>query len=713
MSTIDNDFIESNYIVREYRNKMLNNMIKVFSDVDKNTLKEIINNQIINNFNNPEAKLVNSYKGKIADTNLVDVGNFIEKNNPILIPSGVMFHNHENSNIESILPATFRYYIDKRDSLKDIMFTFKEGTYEYDLYDLLQLLAKVDGNALYGLMGLECSSIFNHDIASSVTLTGRGLISIAGCQIEMFLNNNVKFDSINDVLNLFDDVNNDISKYPTFFIDNNINISAVDCYEKVIKTCDNNITGWIPNESEKEYIYTYIVNSGQDFINRVYYKNNLFDFMKIPYISNLLIDIYTKMENPYINPYEPPLEIKDELNHLYELVYDFVYYKKIIDNSILKYSNMIRSVNIITDTDSCIVCFNRWLKLCEEIVSNYSMNADAKYIPYYKLVEGELRGFSKMEFPYKFNFKENKIEENEKRIPFLNFKNNDGHRFGLLNIGSYILGNIINDYVERYVYNANAFINDTDKHCLMVLKNEFLMKNILLTDAKKLYASIIELREGNIMNNKIDIKGLQIAKSTSNKRIRSDLENLLYHLILNPDTVDYHEVVEQLSVLKEILKNSLSNKEKDYYNPAKIKSISSYDNPYGKEGIRGMILWNIIKEPDQPLFDLEDLNFVDILKLSIDPNILKEKYPDKYNAIVEYCKEDPNFLPLPNNEFNPDKMIKKINNISVPKNSIIPEFLVEFIDYDTIIDGNLSKLPIENIGIFKKNHVPYSNIIKL
>lgn len=712
---VNENYINENYIIREYRNHMLNHMTKVFSNIDKSELNNIIEEQIMNNLNNPEVNLVNSYKGRQATTNLVDLGNYIEKSKPILLPSGVLFKNHD-SDVKPVLPSIFGHYINERNIKKKKMFTFQEGTYEYELYDLLQLLAKIDANALYGLMGLDVSIIFNYDIASSVTLTGRGLISIAGCQIEMFLNNNVKFDSMGDIINLFEDVNNDFnSKHPTFFRDNNIIIDIYQCMDKLLKTCENNITGWYPNDSEKEYIYSYLFNSGQEFINRVYYKNNLFGFMEIPFISDLLIQIYTKMETPYVNPYNPPEEIKPTLDYLYELIYDYVYYKRIIDNSIFKYSNMMRSVNIITDTDSCIVCFNNWLKLVNKIVSGHNMKHEAKYIPYHKLYDGELRGFSKMEFPYRFNFKENKIEENEKKIPFLNFKNSDGHRFGLLNIGSYILGNIINDYVERYVYNANAFITDGDAHCLMKLKNEFLMKTILLTDAKKLYSSIIELREGNIENNKLDIKGLQIAKSTSNKRIRNDLQNLLYHLILNTDTVDYHEVIEQLSVLKETLKQSLQNKEKDYYNPLKVKSISSYDNPYSTQGVRGMILWNVLKDDEQPPFDLEELNYLDSLKVKIDPELLKQRYPEKYNKLANFLENDKDFIPKGNSSkgYNVDKAIKEINNISVPKNATIPDFLVDFIDYNTVIDNNLSKLPIEYIGIYKREAVPYTNIIKL
>lgn len=709
--TIDNDFIESYYLLREYRNNMFEHMKMVFSDIDENKLRDLISIKISQTLDIPDMSLYNSYKDKTAKSNLLEFGNFIEKSEPILTPSGVIFQNHSKG-VDSVLPNRFMYYTNERKQLKDKMFTFPEGTYERELYDLLQLLAKIDANALYGMMGLACSLVFNNDIAASVTLTGRGLISIAGTQIEMFLNNNVKYEDMNDIINAFDEVQRHTILNVGFLESNNVNITVEKCFEKILNSCINNISGWFPNDYDKNFILNYLNSFPQQVLNIFYYKNNLFEFIKLPKVKDIIIKMYMTLDKPYINPLEPPEEIKVDLDYLYSLIYDFVYYKNIINNAILKYSNMIRSVNIITDTDSCIVCFNNWYKLLCDIVSEAKMKPSAESIDYSTLVKGEVKAFSKYTFPKRFNFKEEKVEDNDilnDKPQLFTFENKDGHRFSLLNFGSYILGNIINDYVERYVDNCNAFITNEDKQCLMVLKNEFLMKNILLTDAKKLYASIIELREGSIENNKLDIKGLQMAKSTTNKKVRSELENLLYHLILNPDTIDYQEIINQLAVLKETLKESLRNKEKHYYNPKKIKSLSTYEDPYRTSGVKGMILWNLLKDDGQRSFDFNETNYADIAKIKINPQVMKEKYPDKYEILYNYLLEDNNFT----KGDKIDKVISDITHITVPKDEIIPDFLIDFIDYNTIVDDNISKLPIEFIGIHKKPHTPFSNIVSL
>lgn len=716
MNIQNKDDIDNNFIIRRYKEEMIKNMKRVYPDMDEKIIEEKVVNSIIENIDIPTVELINSYKGKKVETDLVTLSNQIDKNSPILCASGVLFKNH-NSEEKAMLPKQFKRFISARDELKAKMFTYQEGTYLFGLYDLLQLLAKIDGNALYGKLGLPSSILFNHEIASSITLTGRALISIVGCQIEMFLNNNVKFEDINDVINLFDDIEEDLNNNPELpsiinelIYSDNISITQEMVYNKIYESFKDNITGWIPNVNEDTFIRNTIAHVNKEVLALLYYKNNLFEFMRLPKISKIIIDIYTTAENPYINPYKPDNDIKGYLDLLYKYIYAVVYYKKIINNSILKYTNMTRSVNIITDTDSCIACFDEWYKLLREIVSGYKMKPSASYIPYDELIKGKLNGFDQFIYPYGYNYSNATLEVRPEYETFWNYKNRDGIRFTLLNIGSFILGNIINDYVDRFVCNSNAYLTGEEKRCVMVLKNEFLMKRILITDAKKLYASVIELREGEMYNNNLDIKGLQIGKSTSNERIRKELKDRLFNLILNPSEIDYKEIIEQMDVLKYQIKESLRNGDKDFYTPKKVKSISTYANPYSTQGVKSMILWNVLKDENQSPFDLEEMNYTDIVKLTIDPIILKEKYPDKYNNLCEYLKTDKGFT---KGEVNLDKVIKEIKDIAVPKNESLPIFLREFINYNTVVNDNLTKMPLEHVGIHQHDKSSVTNIINL
>ena len=60
-------------------------------------------------------------------------------------------------------------------------------------------------------------------------------------------------------------------------------------------------------------------------------------------------------------------------------------------------------------------------------------------------------------------------------------------------------------------------------------------------------------------------------------------------------------------------------------------------------------------------------------------------------------------------------IIGSIDAISIPKDTPVPEWLKEFIDYDTIVEDNIKGFPYESVGIQRlgKNHVNYTNIIQL
>ena len=57
---------------------------------------------------------------------------------------------------------------------------------------------------------------------------------------------------------------------------------------------------WIPNQEEMEIIWRVINNLGQEDINRVYYKNNLYEFMSNKSMQQAIITIMETLEFPYL-----------------------------------------------------------------------------------------------------------------------------------------------------------------------------------------------------------------------------------------------------------------------------------------------------------------------------------------------------------------------------------------------------------------------------
>ena len=124
------------------------------------------------------------------------------------------------------------------------------------------------------------------------------------------------------------------------------------------------------------------------------------------------------------------------------------------------------------------------------------------------------------------NFTDEEIQEMVNPIKIIP---QDNLRYSIINILAYCLSKIINDYMLNYTKNSNTYKDD--KKCLLIMKNEFLFKRVLcMENAKKHYASIQELQEGHIIpkNKGLDIKGLELMKSSTNERTDKALKEIIY-----------------------------------------------------------------------------------------------------------------------------------------------------------------------------------------
>lgn len=299
-----------------------------------------------------------------------------------------------------------------------------------------------------------------------------------------------------------------------------------------------------------------------------------------------------------------------------------------------------------------------------------------------------------------YDFHNDELIQVEKGINIMHVIPQEGLRYSIVNIMAYVLGDIINDYMKKYTMASNSY--SEDKKCLIIMKNEFLFKRIMLTDAKKNYASIQEIQEGNVIDGgMLDIKGLALAKSETNKTTQNRLKEIIYEDILNCAELDQVKVLKDLAIFEKEIFNSLANGEKTYYKPKRIKSYNNYDDPMRQQGIKASIVWNAIRDESMEAIDLEIRNSIDILKVNITPrNVEKLKDEEVKGKLIELMKQK---------EFNTG-----ITTIAIPKNSTIPQWLVDYIDYTTIINDNLSVFPLDPIGVFKINdNNNYTNMIKI
>lgn len=697
-------------VIQEYKKVAIEMLQFSFPGITREECEMAVDFSILKRYNNPNVTVTNNYKKVKAETSLMYMAEYILSREPIITMYGVMFKKHADS--DNPLGKMMEVFMNSRDDLKKEMFKHPKGSEEFEKYNLLQLLTKIDTNGIYGALGQYSCMFYNIYVAASITAQGRSCISAAGTQFEMFLANNVKFMYFDEILTFIHNViHEERHCKDKDFLDRDITVG--ECFYKIMMTC-----GFIPTTDECDIIRNILSQQTQENINRLYYKNNLYEFCSNTSIRRAIVLILRTLKAPYVNPNKAPEEIKPELDVLTSILMEYVYYSHQIIDKYEKFRYMPKSVTIIQDTDSCIVSLDAWYRFCISISEGTDMEIKHNYYNAMDIIEnfdeeesisvdsetGQVyyRPMEILDKEYDYDFYNDEMIECERLINPMQMCPADSFRHSAINIIAYVLGKVINDYMIQVTKNYHSYAEG--KKCLLIMKNEFLFKRLLSLDVKKNYSSIVELQEGKRIpeNKSLDVKGMSIDKSTLNETSRKKLKEILYEDILKADDIDQIKVLKDLAIMEKKIFNSLANGEKNYYKPATIKSLASYAAPMRIQGIKASLVWNKVRGSAEAI-DLEKRNSISIVKVNIDKDSveqIKDSNPDIYNILKE-------LLSTP--EFSPS-----IDSLAIPNDVNTPSWVFKFIDYVTIINDNLTNFPLECIGIHKgKSTVNKTNILKL
>lgn len=618
-------------------------------------------------------------------------------------------------------------------------------------------ITKIDTNGIYGLIGLYMSIIYDLNISPAVTSIGRALISSAILCFEGFLGNNIQFSSLNDILIFIDNIRMEYkdwkyNDYETLGIEGFVSVE--ECFTRVIMNCGYK---YIPSTEDMDVVYGILSKCNQTELNRIFYKNNLYSFMDLPIARNLMIKIVTGMKTPYIEPMNPPKEIIEDLDTLRDLLLEYVFYCHQWIDRMDRNKNMVKKISVVSDTDSSFVSLDAWYHYNLSYLKDYDCPILHQQIDVFKALEKEQKSkdywwkdsetpewynainktvalefletdefgdikdksrYEALEFLDNikdFDFYKEDIIEKKRLIDPLKIIPQDNMKFALINIMCYILSSVINLYMIDFTKESGSYRGDD--LCRINMKNEFYMSRIMLTNAKKHYASLQILQEGNYLGSGVlDCKGIDVlTKSSTSKDTQKALRKILLEDIITGDSIDQIKLIKDIAVLERTIYNDLKSGSKKYYKPVTIKSMDNYENPLRIQGIKAAIAWNYVKG-DLPGFDLNDRNPLDVIKISIDKNSvnkLAQDYPLQFerfsNIINPNCTEF-----IDGNLKVKDVFSGKIDTIGLPKDIPVPEWIKIFIDYDQIIEDNLSGFPTGGIvGTFDSKKVNCSNLIHL
>lgn len=683
-----------------YKKEMVDALKLSFPGLTEMDIREAIDYSILKRGSDSRAYLDNNYKKVKENKTLFEITDYIIQREPIITVSGVMFRKH------GFCPNPFvmliQEFLKQRGIYKNTMFKYPKGSEEFEKYNILQLSEKVSGNAMYGASGNHTSIFYNLYVAQSITMQGRSCIASAIMLFEATMANNVKFLSLNDVVTFINNVRREpVINYPDeVIIDRDKYVNVEECFFKIIYSCG---FYWVPTEKEMTLIWDILNQCNQHELNKLFYKNNLFWFVDNSVVMNKIISILSTLDTPFIDPNKPPECIKDSMDELYDMIYEWVYYDKQYMDRIDRTENMYRCVSMLTDTDSCFISFDGWYR--------YILNKTFNIPMHIKEIEiDEKTGEVEQAFDvaYDYDFYTDEIIESQNIIRPDVISPQVGFRCSIINILASIMGKLAIDYMGKYSDNSNSTTchDGSRRKSFFILKNEFQLKRALITDGKKNYCAYQERQESNIIPREkaLAITGMPLKKVGVPESTKVRLQKILLEQILdNPGDISQVEIVKQLAILEKQIIEAIRNGSKEYFKPERIKAMDAYDNPMRESGVKASIVFNYLKDDDMEPIDLNTRNSVLIIKIDINNknvDTLIEKYPTIYTKIVELMKKK--------------EFAKGITGIAILDDMQVPEWIKDYIDYTTIVNDNLRSFPCEAVGIdrMESKYINYTNILR-
>lgn len=671
--------------INNYKKIAMDMLHLSFPLLSEQEISAAIDYSISKHFKDTPVKVDNNYKKVTIDMTLRSLADYIISKEPIITSYGVLFNRH--GVVPNPLYNMIDGFINGRKAMKKEMFKYPKGSEEFEKYNLLQLLLKIDANGYYGATGMYSCIYYNLYAAATTTTQGRSCNSAAALFFESFLNNNVPMGSMNELVEFIHNVLNEEKTYNSADIITN----HASLEETFFQLMSSTGFGWIPSEDEMYIIWEMLSRLNQDDLDRLFYKNNLFNFVDNTAIKQAILFILQTLKTPFMDPNNPPEEIQIALDELNNVLKEYVYYDKQIIDRLEKMTSLIRSVSIIQDTDSAIVSFDGWYQYIRQMCAGIPMAIKNEVVDAMEFLEsGNIEVSEPKHKVEEYSFIDDDIIEVDRLIDPMVIIPQDGLRYSIINILAYCVGKLVNDYMEKYCQNAHS---DNKRECLIVLKNEFLFKRVLITEAKKHYASKMELQEGNVIpeEKSLDVKGMDaFVKSSMNPSIQERLKKVLYEDILNTEIIDPIQVLRDIAIIEKEIFNSINNGEKKFFKPVKVKSLSSYENPMRIQGIVASYAYNALHEPGTEALDMSIRNSVDVVKVDMSPkNIdkIKDSFPYVYEKAIEL--------------FKTKEFATGISSIAIPKNEEVPKWVLPFIEYEVIINNNISGFPLESIGLFR------------
>lgn len=652
-------------IKKDYLESIVATVKRIDPSLNEDDIRKQAARIIKENIKEPTIILDNNVTGENHRTTLPGLCEWIEKRDPVISGNATFYVQPEE--LESPTSNMLRSLKKGRKAVKKEMFKYKEGSDEYAALDLDQQNKKVIMNAEYGGSGTPTAAFYTKYSPAATTLMAQSIITTMAAFFEGYVGDNQKFFSVNecyDWMNRVVDSKHDI-KVPNWV--------SRPTEKEVISRITRHF--YMFNMDDYEYIASYIYNLNEDELTYLFYANNLKEFIRrhskvYSLISNILytlplyeasdkevpdqfkgqfenVNEYNKWisKEMFLDPYNVPECIKESIDELRKWLTQFIYVEYITPDSIEKLNNHLRNTVLLVDTDSNII------------------NADL----FVAFILNEI-------FPGE-TFSRPKIY----------------NEMILVNVLASMLDSCVASMLDYY---GRMHHMGKDARAELTMKNEFMFRRLFLMTKKKRYAASIVLREGNIMIPfKLEIKGMDFIKAGVTDDVTKKFTKMLEDHILYSDDIELHELMKELKAFENEIYHDLRNGGTRFLKPQMYKAEEAYKQIKDENGkvvgskawslpvFRGAAVWNELY-PDQKIYSLDRVKIIKLTVTSIQNlDKIKDRYPNEYNLVL-------NKIYMSN---KPEIQKAGLKVIAIPNNvKQIPEWLLDFIDYDVIISDVIS-----------------------
>ena len=623
---------------KEWVSEMKIKLMRTYPSMSESDIEEKLYRIINTRMKDHPCLLDNNYLGTSRDTTLLAMTEFFAKQKPILAGYGVLFKPHDKSANASA--GLLIESLDNRNKIKAERKKYPQGSYEFLVRDIGQGNEKVIANSYYGAAGADTSVFYNLYVAASTTGTGQALIATAETSFEALLEGNIKFFDLDECL-LF------INRVVKTDMDMNFKVSNPYSDDMTKRVVDRLLSQFRDDQSDNdEYrtILTTIVSNLSEYDQlRLYFKNNLYVFLRDVSEVKELLTILCSETKSFRNPNKVPEEIEDTITTLWQYIFHNVCHIHPTRSRIVRDSQHTRFATVTQDTDSTMVTI-------------------AKY----------------MELMLSQNLTNQVAADNEDELDFI-----------CCNIMAYILTRYSQCFLERYCQDVNM---PADQHKRINMKNEFYNLTMILTPKKKRYVSYTRLQEGQLIDPPmVKISGLDFIKSTTSDDVKSFFTSIIHDDILNVDEINVSSIIRKIKNFREILRSSFLNGELTYLNLVSAKEPEAYKKPYSQQAIKATIVWNAVEK--NRLINLPEKIF--IVKMDYKTEKRFNDNIDRFGDVADIIRKEIF-------ESSIGEIAKGgITVVGIPQNiDRLPQWVIDTMDIDTMVDDIISKFnPIlESLG---------------